>query len=161
MTDPRCADDRSLRALHEAAHAVVAALIGFDFDSVTLPEADDAKVGLAFTRYDLQAGESGDAVSDHYMEARITMRLAGDALESELCGAVRFAGQDILDAQADSAAVTDDPEDAAEIRKRCRARARRLVESARDEIDAVAAALMDQTTLDWSEVAAIVLGRPD
>ncbi|MAT06401.1 MAG: hypothetical protein CL424_15290 [Acidimicrobiaceae bacterium] len=148
--------------MHEAAHATVALLIGFDFDAVTLPEPTDDRIGLSFSQYDLAPGEEMDAVFAAHVEARITVRLAGEAIEGRLCGAVRFAGADILAAQHDSLrATSDEPAAAAELRKLCKERAYYLVARAHGEIGAVADALLEATSLDWSQVAEIVFQNED
>lgn len=155
--DPRCDDERAIRALHEAAHAVVALLIGVDFEDVTLPAPDDVRTGLRFE----QIHPDGDADRAVWLqvERQISMRFAGGAVEELLCGAIRYAGTDEVDAMADAASLTVDPNDQFEVRRLARARSRTLVRLALPVIEGAAARLAVTGRLDWAEVAEIVLNQ--
>lgn len=154
--DPRCGDERTVRALHEAAHAVVAVLLGLDFESLTLPAPKDMRVGLAFRQY---TPDPDEPLVAEQVQRQMTMRYAAQVLEERLCGEVHFAGQNVFDAQNESEAVTTDPQDAHAVRQLCLAWARVLVDLAWEQIERVGAQLLEREKLDWGELTELVLGE--
>ena len=148
-----------MRALHEAAHAVVALLIGVDFQEVVLPGPDDDAIGLRFQ--EVKPDGEPNLVVSLQVQRQLAMRYAGEAIEEHRCGVVRYASADAVDSQAEAASITPNEKEAYNVRRLAKARARVLVDLGLPLIEGVAEALLRSGRLSWGEVAELVLPADD
>jgi ATP-dependent Zn protease len=146
-------DNLRVTAIHEAAHAVVALRLGLVFDHVTTVPDDAAETdgALHWTELqsagDLEIAATADAVvllAGPFAEARLTGGTLHEVLADDPAGE---------DREALATLGLDDDEFVAASRE-----ALELVELDWPAIERVADALLEQETLDFSQVEALVAG---
>jgi ATP-dependent Zn protease len=154
-------DPRRVTAIHEAGHAVLAVILDLGAGSVTI-ESDGVSAGIAHDDGDHPRDEDAEAL---YMCAPEAFAMRHATTFYAGAHAVRRAGfsdwmsgadQDYRSARHLAYDLTACPSSRDAIAKLCERRAEILVDHYWPEIEAVAAALLERSTIDGDELRRIV-----
>ena len=156
-----------LTAIHEAGHAVVCYLLGYDFESVTITPnpilESDGAFKRSITKMPLETRNLNSDQMHEWLKDQITILFSGAAAVHKYCSTENPAelgiGPDLISAKSLAKMITDSDTEILQIFTLLSAKARRLVAENKNwlAISFLADNLIEKRFLNYNEVKKVII----